>query len=172
MSYYLLFDFDKTSFVEPIQDIALAADENEAQADDDLNDAVKLWGSMACTAESTSQDTPNYCLGENFDWNCQQIQIPNYSLLDVSTWLQSKIDEFHIAQDEKTEESFDTNKSFPLHLLKNDKKKIAFKVLSSIKEWTNNPSTHVPLRLTVSGKAGVGKTTLIDCIVSAIKSKF
>jgi hypothetical protein len=70
---------------------------------------------------------------------------------------------------------------FDLGMLRGDQREVAAYILKRLKEWLNYVETYVesdmaepfqPLRMTIVGAAGTGKTVLINCIVTAIRDIF
>ena len=101
---------------------------------------------------------------------------------DPCTWLQHQI-ELH---DEKSSQistqdvklpTRNDGKHYCIKDCKEDQNKIIAFILSTLKEWISLPSkygldssaTFAPLRLTICGEAGSGKSVLIHTIISMIR---
>ena len=63
----------------------------------------------------------------------------------------------------------DSTEFFELENLQQDQETVCAYVLENLKEHFDNPQAFTPLRLTVRGKAGSGKSTLIKTIVTAVR---
>ena len=66
----------------------------------------------------------------------------------------------------------DNGKNYKIEDLHDDQKWIAYVVLAKLKEWFTSPdlSTFKPLRMTINGQAGTGKSVLINTLVSIVRS--
>ena len=153
---------------------------------DDLAEAVRLYGTLA-HPEWSDCDAYPYDFGVEFDWSKQSIPIPGLTLDDIKGWLPIKVDEF--LQNEEIEK-IDLNLPkktkasgtldsiyYELEDLCQDQCDVAGYVLGRVQEWVelgkqNAKHKFKPIRLTVTGNAGSGKSTLINTLVTATRRKF
>ena len=63
-------------------------------------------------------------------------------------------------------------KSYKLSDLSGDQEDIACYVLQNIKQWLEQKQKFTPLRLTVTGEAGTGKSVLINTLVTSFEQFF
>ena len=115
--------------------------------------------------------------GIQYQWDKRHSN--NDTNLKGKTWLQEQIDkenEYH--EKENTELILPVTKdqsSYDLDKLTDEQSHIAYKVLEKILEWINfagqgdSKTIFSPLRMTVAGKAGNGKSYLIQTLVTAIR---
>lgn len=99
---------------------------------------------------------------------------------DGESWLLSQIDKYSENKHNKLRIPLKKNgKKYKLKHLNNDQFKIAFIILSKIKEWIDlehaskeEKKRFKPLRMTVLGCAGSGKSVLINTLVGCIRKMF
>ena len=99
---------------------------------------------------------------------------------DGSTWLFSKIDEYNNMKDNELRIPRKPNgDNYRLQDLNEEQFKIAYVILKKIKEWLSlmnasqdKKKKFKPLRLTVLGCGGTGKSVLINTLVGCIRSIF
>ena len=120
----------------------------------------------------------NFDRGLDFDWSIPHIPIPNQK--NPQTWLTEQIEAS--SKSNKTEQNpygLPTKHDGQLYTLDashGDQRDILGYIFSHIRKWveteyTNNVSPK-PLRMTIAGVAGSGKSTLINTLVSTIRSFF
>ena len=92
------------------------------------------------------------------------------------TWLFDEVKKLNETRNEKVQiPKTNEGTDFKLNDLNDEQFKIAFVVLAKIKEWMNckkSSKKFEPLRMTVSGMAGTGKSRLINTLVSVIRTMF
>jgi hypothetical protein len=155
-------------------------EEFKDDADDDVKEAIDAFASIPSTGKPVNVFNHDFDFGINYKWDVGHT-IYKYKSEGASTWLENKIKD---AEDENALEiRFPVNphrpdKSYVMENLKNEQRDIALEVISKTKEWLecgnnkNRIHNFEPLRLTIRGKAGTGKTTLIHTLVTMTKTLF
>jgi hypothetical protein len=108
-------------------------------------------------------------------------QTPN----DGKTWLTEKNRQLQIEQERHVKNTKavqwknEKNEDFKLKDLNKDQFHIAYYILKKVQEWLNLPNKSKkecrkfkPLRMTVLGQGGTGKSRLINTLVSVIRKMF
>ena len=106
----------------------------------------------------------------------------NFIIIQIKTpqngqsWLFDEIENLNKQRDEHLHiPKNDDNTDYKLENLNDDQFKIAFVILTKIKEWLKCKETSKPfepLRMTICGMAGTGKSRLINTLVSIIRRMF
>ena len=168
---------EPTSVSEPVSIIDETCD-----IPDDVKDAVQLW-SVIGKPVIDPLERYAYDFGENFNWAVPRVGLESKKVEDVSKWLESKIQESNnrrnpIELQLPTRTVNGRPKNYELNDLAPDQKNVAFEVLRKIMEWTEivgneeKMRSFKPLFLTVRGKAGSGKSTLIHTLTTIVRRKF
>ena len=121
-----------------------------------------------------------YDLGKDYEWSKPRIQLPKQKQKEVGTWLSCQLEE---STDEKKRE--DNPNGIPLkndgtHYktkdLHEDQTEIITYILQKLQQWiTTDYSKNIapkPLRMTIAGVAGSGKSTLINTLVTILRNCF
>ena len=144
------------------------------EENNDLVDAVATFQ----TENEEENYYSNFDRGLDFDWSIPHIPIPNQK--NPQTWLTEQIEAS--SKSNKTEQNpygLPTKHDGQLYTLDashGDQRDILGYIFSHIHKWveteyTNNVSPK-PLHMTIAGVAGSGKSTLINTLVSTIRSFF
>ena len=170
-------DPEPTSKHEPCLGTNLGDD-----VDPTLVEAMHLWGTIA-SLPLDDCNSHDYDFGEDYDWNTPTIEIP-YRIEEASNWLPLQIKKEE--EIEGTRPDIDlpvkimpdgSKRYYEIEDLAHDQKVLICEILSKINEWvklgkTPNGNKCKQLFLTVRGRAGSGKSTLIHTLVTAIRRKF
>ena len=142
----------------------------------DLQDAVNLFNTIASQVDPLF-DYP-YDFGTKYKWYEPKISIP-YTTDEAALWLPTHIES---STDELTPTPLqifrDANnntvsKPYSITDLVGDQLHIALEVIKTCKQWTENKNKKFsPLRLTIHGRAGTGKSTLIHAITTHLRQIF
>ena len=103
---------------------------------------------------------------------CRNLSGPN---IKAENWLDVKVAEFESSYEISLDiPCRDDGSDFTIDGLYPDQQFIMYKVLLAIREflYCDDPSTFVPLRCTINGPAGTGKTVLIQTIVATMRKIF
>jgi hypothetical protein len=185
VSLRLAYERDKhnatTKAEEPVDSSWKYGEEDFAQdADQDLTDAITCYSVVPSHMKPEQAYNFDYDFGYGFCWSSNHTSIE----LDddnAESWLEDEI--------RKAENScclkirlpanpHHENGTYEIEDLKGEQRNVAMEVISKLKEWcecqgdTTKMASFQPLRLTIRGKAGTGKTTLIHTLVTVIKRLF
>ena len=74
------------------------------------------------------------------------------------TWLKTKLEENQMELDLQQNQN---NFTIPFEKFDDSQKEVVFKVMMTLKKWLEKSSDFVPLRMTIRGIPGSGKSTVI-----------
>jgi hypothetical protein len=170
----------KRTYTEPTSNAEGISYEEFAQdIPQDLALAVKLVSNLSGTA--TEMDGYEYDYGIDHDWSQCHIKIPTMEPHAISQWLPEQVSEFRSKENcpgaHVTIPKKNNGKTYELEDLNEDQKEIAQYILQAITDWINcsrenRMKDFKPIRLTVRGVAGSGKSTLIHTLSTAVKRLF
>lgn len=117
--------------------------------------------------------------GVDHPWSQPTIKLTDEQNSQVDTWLQTEvIDGYEKQQRQKGLQipTLHDGTTYELVNAKDDQQKVLSYVLSRVKEWfdqSNNPTYKpTPIRLTITGVAGSGKSFLTNALVTALRRIF
>ena len=146
---------------------------------EDLALAVKLVSNLSGAA--TDMEGYDYDYGAEHDWTQCQIEVPNMEPHTISKWLPEQVCEYRSQENciykQMTIPKKNNGETYELDDLNDDQKEIAQYILQAIRDWINcsrenRAKEFKPIRLTVRGVAGSGKSTLIHTLSTAVKRMF
>ena len=172
---------DGNKFCEPTSDFDHDNDfrKHAMENNPDLVDLVELAGSLPCHVKENEMHYGfEYDVGLNHDWSEQEYKC-EMSADKIETWLEEQLEnkktnkiEIGIGEPIKSDGT-----KYYIDGCYDDKKEAIAHVLKTIKEWIEHventiTKTFEPLRLTICGVAGSGKTVYINTLVSMIRRIF
>jgi hypothetical protein len=170
----------KNVYTEPTSNAEGISYEEFAQdIPEDVALTVKLVSNIAGSA--VESDGYEFDYGLEHNWTQPTVRIPGMDALMVSQWLTERLSESnsidgtpgrHLSIPKKND-----GRTYELQGLNKDQKEIAHYVLQGVKDWVEcsrngNSLEYKPIRLTVRGVAGSGKSTLIHTLSTAVKRLF
>lgn len=168
----------KHRLTEPTQSINTMDEEKmHEDADPDLQDAIKFFSSLPSSSSPAKTYNYNYDFGVGYAWSRSHIDI-SYNIDDACTWLQNEISKTEEQTERKIQLPINPNRQDGRYLIEDlleGQQLIALEVVKTLAKWVDcisSPEEFKPLRLTIRGKAGTGKTTLIHTLVSITKTLF
>ena len=131
---------------------------------------------MVFIANACKKDGNEYNIGYDYAWDEPVHPVPTMDKYDVATWLEGIIEE----RQQETAVSKEGgivlpmfgDKEYDWKMLDEEQKHVAYKILSTIRKWLTGNEDYVPLRLTVCGGGGTGKSVIIKMIVTAMRKLF
>jgi hypothetical protein len=170
----------KKTYVEPTSNgEGISYEEFAQDIPEDLALAVKLVSNLSGAA--TDNEGYEYDYGMDHDWTKCRINVPNMDPHVISQWLPEQVTNFRSQENslgkQMTIPQKNDGKTYELEDLNDDQKDIAQYILQAIREWIrcsreNRMKDFKPVRLTVRGVAGSGKSTLIHTLSTAVKRMF
>lgn len=163
--------FSGTQYVEVVDE----GPETREPTDEESQNLVAL---LNLQADDDCEDAGDVVLdyGRGYDWigsNKDRSDLP-----DGKDWLINAVKESIQNEDPedldlpKCTDASGSCKDYDVELLTEDQKEIMFYVLKSIKMWLEDDPGFRPVQLTVRGKGGTGKTTLLKTITSVVRRMF
>jgi hypothetical protein len=170
----------KKTYVEPSSNgEGISYEEFAQDIPNELALAVKMVSNLSGAA--TDMEGYEYDYGEDHDWTHCQIEVPTMGPQAISEWLPEQVSKFRSQEsciDKKmTLPKRNNGTTYELQDLNDDQKEIAQYILQAIRDWINcskenRAKQFKPIRLTVRGVAGSGKSTLIHTLNTAVKRIF
>lgn len=118
----------------------------------------------------------NFDFGLNDDWSRRDVKPGNLTIEETSKWLDTMIQKDRLQQKEGEDELGiplrTDGTEYKMENCKKDQKEIIYTVLKNLKELHANEESWKPLHMTIRGKAGTGKSVLINTITSNIRRLF
>jgi PIF1-like helicase len=117
--------------------------------------------------------------GENYQWSDAKIKLSSHQENNINTWLEEEVVKPYQQANVNEELQLPTlhnGDSFELLNAKDDQQEVLAYILQRVHEWFQN--IHVdgykpePIRLTITGVAGSGKSYLTNCLVTALRKIF
>jgi hypothetical protein len=168
------------TYVEPTSNgEGISYEEFSQDIPDDLALAVKLVSNLSGAA--TELEGYEYDYGADHDWAQCRTNVPNMEPYTISQWLPEEVSKFlsqeNSLNNHMTIPQKNDGKTYELEDLNEDQKEIAQYILQAIRDWIdcsreNKMKYFKPIRLTVRGVAGSGKSTLIHTLSTAVKRIF
>ena len=164
---------EPTSEGIPLEGITIS----EADGTMDNDEAIAATSTIPfCDVD---EDTAGLDFGEDFDWSQPTVHLTLEQEEKVDTWLQTEvIDKYKEASPGSDVELPTTHQGNTFELIdaKDDQRDILAYVLHRVKEWFDNTGTDnyvpEPIRLTIAGVAGSGKSFLTNTLVTALRRIF
>jgi hypothetical protein len=170
----------KKSYVEPTSNAEGISYEEFAQdIPTDLALAVQMVSNL--TGAASDMEGYEFDYGEDHEWAKCHIVVPGMESNDISEWLREQVSEYAAQENnigkQMTLPQKNNGKTYELEDLDIDQKEIAQYILGGIKDWIQcyregRTKEFKPIRLTVRGVAGTGKSTLIHTLSTAVKRIF
>ena len=137
---------------------------------DDLNEIIQLASTLP-RLPLNDDDLHDVDFGLSYPWHIPQVNLP-MSFEKTIKFLSDQTEQFELSK--KTGVSIpkrSNGKDYAIQFLRPDQKDIMAVVVETLYRWVYQED-FVPLRMTVSGVAGSGKSTLIQTIVSTVRNIF
>jgi signal recognition particle GTPase len=172
---------DDTKFCEPTSNFDNNNDyhKHTTENDTDLADLIDLAGSLPCNMKENEMHYGfEYDTGLHHDWSEQEYKC-DMPADEIETWLEQQLETYNkndttIGVGEPTKSDGEKYYIDDCHV---DQQEAIARVLIKIKEWidhveASNEEEFEPLRLTICGVAGSGKSVLISTLASMIRRIF
>jgi hypothetical protein len=171
----------KKSYVEPTSNAeGISYEEFSQDIPDDLALAVTLVSNLSGDAASDNEGY-EFDYGVDHDWTQCRIKVTNMEPHDISQWLPEQVSEFRSQENSHGKQMTIPQKNdgttYELKDLNDDQRDIAQYILQGVRDWIccsreKRMNDFNPVRLTVRGVAGSGKSTLIHTLSTAVKRMF
>ena len=156
----------------------------DEEVDKGLGDVIRLAGTISFQPDVDGEPFA-FDLGEEYTWGTPTIPIVNYSVDEISEWLEKQVEKHHTTRNAESHKMSLPSKGkcdqtgklkwYELEDLGKDQQDIVYYVLERLMLWEMSAisgSAFKPIRMTIRGMAGTGKSTLIHTLTTAIKRKW
>ena len=177
----------KAAFKEPTSDVCAISYEDFTLNDEnkDNDDAVNLVSNLHVSDNNDLDGLGDVNYGLTHDWSNPTVELSNEQNANVDTWLNETVvapflqDNFRPNDELKMIPTRTDGTNFELTDATADQKDILAWILGTIRKWFNSieltdelKMSVYPLRMTIRGVAGSGKSTFINTLVTAVRRIF
>jgi hypothetical protein len=185
VSLRLAYERDKYSALnkldEPVDSSHLHEELNyEDDADEELREAVECYAVIPTDMKPEKAYDFDYDFGYEYDW-CSNHTSYVLGEEEAASWLENEIRTAEAKSSQRLQLPVNPHTedgTYAMGDLKNEQRNVALEVIAKLKEWCecrgdrDKMKAFTPLRLTIRGKAGTGKTTLIHTLVTIVRNLF